>query len=73
MCRGRWTDLRGLGIQNLDYDYEPVSGNVREVRYQDGFRDFFAHRYSYDADNRLTRARTSRDKLFWDLDGRYFI
>ncbi|MBK9453216.1 MAG: hypothetical protein IPN95_28230 [Bacteroidetes bacterium] len=66
------TDLRGLGIQNLDYDYELVSGNVREVRYQDGFRDFFAHRYSYDADNRLTKVRTSRDKLFWDLDGRYF-
>jgi RHS repeat-associated protein len=65
------TDLRGLGVQNIDYDYELVSGKVRELRYQDGFKDYFGHRYSYDADNRLTKVRTSRDKLFWDLDGRY--
>lgn len=49
-----------------------MEGKVNEALYQRGRADFFAHRYTYDADNRLTHARTSGDGVFWDLDGRYF-
>ena len=33
--------------------------------------DRFFHRYSYDEDNRLTLAETSRDGLVWDADAGY--
>ncbi len=58
--------------KRIDYLYDLMSGNVNEVRYQEGQQDAFYHRYDYDADNRLTNVYTSRDKMIWDQDAKYF-
>ena len=36
-----------------------------------GQADQYYHRYSYDAENRITLAETSTDSLVWERDGRY--
>ena len=54
------------------YDYDLVSGNVKEVVYQEDEPDQFIHRYCYDADNRITIAETSKDKINWEKDAKYF-
>jgi RHS repeat-associated protein len=41
------------------------------VMYQHEWMDGFFHRYSYDAENRLTLVETSRDSLVWEKDERY--
>ncbi len=48
-----------------------ISGKVNEVHYQHRSSDAFYHRYSYDAENRLTGAQTSRDRLYWEEDAAY--
>ncbi len=58
-------------IQQVDYDYDLISGNVKEVAYQSGAKDEFYHRYSYDADNRLTEVYISDDSIIWDQAARY--
>ena len=58
--------------QQTDYEYDLISGNVKEVAYQKGKEDEFYHRYEYDADNRLTHAYTSEDGVIWEKDARYF-
>jgi len=59
------------GKKRIDYDYDLVSGKVNMVSYQNGKGDQFFYKYSYDADNRLTRAYSSRDKLMWNEDASY--
>jgi RHS repeat-associated protein len=66
------TELVGFGTFDLEYRYDMVSGKVNQTLYQNGKPDYFSHRFSYDADNRLTKAETTRDNVFWDRDGRYF-
>jgi RHS repeat-associated protein len=66
------TYLVGFGNFELEYQYDLISGKVNRANYQKGKPDYFAHRYSYDADNRLVKAETTRDNVFWDRDGRYF-
>lgn len=51
-----YQQIAGLGIKQMDYEYDLVSGKVNFVRYQDGKPDQFYYRYNYDADNRLTDA-----------------
>ncbi|MBL0200733.1 MAG: EndoU domain-containing protein [Chitinophagaceae bacterium] len=62
------------------YDYDLISGKVNMVTYQPDYyannvwkrpNDQFFHRYSYDAENRLTLAETSSDKMVWERDARY--
>ncbi len=66
----------------LAYDYDLISGKVNMVSYQPDLylpsqssyrrtNDKFFHRYKYDAQNRLTEALTSRDKIYWESDARY--
>lgn len=59
-------------LKRIDYTYDLISGNVKEVNYQDGEQDQFSHRYSYDADNRIMEVQTSTDGLTWEKDGKYF-
>ncbi len=47
----------------IAYKYDLISGKVNEVHYQPGQADQLYHRYSYDADNRLTDVYTSDNKL----------
>lgn len=67
-------DLKHMGVNlyTLDYQYDLISGKVNQVAYQTGRPDQWMHRYSYDADNRLERAYTSRDGYIWEQDARYF-
>ncbi len=58
-------------FKRIEYDYDLVSGNVNEVRYQPGQCDQFAHRYTYDADNRILAVFTSVDGTQWDRDAAY--
>jgi len=70
-------DLLTLNIgsklsKKTKYDYDLVSGNVKEVAYQDGEADQFVHQYCYDADNRITNVLTSNDRVNWEQDAKYF-
>ncbi|MBC7509324.1 MAG: RHS repeat protein, partial [Ferruginibacter sp.] len=61
----------GNRYKTLAYNYDLISGKVNNVNYQDGYADAFYHRYSYDAENRLLAAETSRDKIIWERDAAY--
>lgn len=64
-------DLPGFGKTNMAYEYDLISGNVLQVKYQEGKADQFYHRYSYDADNRIEQVETSTDGIIWDKDANY--
>jgi RHS repeat-associated protein len=57
--------------KHITYNYDLISGKVHAVAYQAGQPDQWHHRYSYDADNRLTLAETSTDSVIWDRDAQY--
>ncbi|MFD2561232.1 DUF6443 domain-containing protein [Aquimarina rubra] len=59
------------GVKNTIYDYDLISGNVHSVTYQKDAPDQFIHRYSYDADNRITAVETSTDGVIWEKDASY--
>lgn len=61
----------GHRVKKILYDYDLVSRAVKRVTYQRGQTDQFIHRYSSDADNRLTQVETSTDGIIWDRDARY--
>ncbi|GGD08041.1 RHS repeat-associated core domain-containing protein [Hyunsoonleella pacifica] len=58
-------------IKTTEYDYDLISGNVNQVTYQKGENDQFIHRYEYDADNRITLVKTSKDGVLWETDASY--
>ncbi|MEE9363951.1 MAG: 3-coathanger stack domain-containing protein [Cellulophaga sp.] len=58
-------------MKRVLYQYDLISGNVNKVLYQDGQSDMFGHRYTYDADNRITRVETSSDGMIWEKDAKY--
>lgn len=58
--------------KKLRYTYDLISGNVKQVVYQPGRDDQMRHRYTYDADNRITEVETSADALVWHRDAEYF-
>lgn len=59
-----------LGVFNanrfkfIQYNYDLVSGKVNSVAYNPGYADQFYHRYSYDAENRITDVYTTTHPLF---------
>lgn len=59
------------GKKRVDYNYDLVSGKVNLVSYQHGKGDQFYYKYDYDADNRVVRSLSSRDKLIWTEDASY--
>ncbi|HEX6426554.1 MAG TPA: hypothetical protein VF008_02665, partial [Niastella sp.] len=64
-------DGYGNRWKKISYEYDLISGKVNMVMYQHDWKDGFFHRYSYDAENRLTLVETSRDSLVWEKDARY--
>jgi RHS repeat-associated protein len=64
-------DVPGLGYKRTDYRYDLVSGKVNYVIYQEGQADQLIHKYTYDADNRITNVYTSVDGWLWDRDAQY--
>ncbi|MFP9099831.1 hypothetical protein ACLI09_12315, partial [Flavobacterium sp. RHBU_24] len=57
--------------KKIVYDYDLISGNVNKVTYQPAQKDQFIHKYSYDADNRITEVYTSKDNVIWEKDANY--
>jgi RHS repeat-associated protein len=57
--------------KKITYDYDLISGKVNQVNYQPGYADQFYHKYSYDAENRLTQVFTSHDNICWKNDATY--
>ncbi|MBS1773942.1 MAG: hypothetical protein JST82_13875 [Bacteroidetes bacterium] len=62
--------LRQL-YKRVDYDYDQVSGKINMLSYNRGRADQTYHRYSYDADNRITQTETSLDGIIWNRDAAY--
>ena len=58
-------------FKKIVYQYDLISGKVNQVAYQPGQQDAFYHRYTYDAENRLTDVETSADQLYWEHDAFY--
>ena len=61
----------GNRFKKIVYDFDLISGKVNEVAYQPGAPDAFYHQYYYDAENRITEVKTSKDKIFWERDADY--
>lgn len=59
-------------VKSIRYTYDLISGNVKQVDYQDRKADQFHHAYTYDADNRIVKVKTSLDGMFWQNDADYF-
>ncbi|WP_089912088.1 RHS repeat-associated core domain-containing protein [Chitinophaga rupis] len=57
--------------KKLVYNYDLISGNVNMVSYEPGLKDAFYHRFSYDAENRITNVLTSHDSIYWENDAFY--
>lgn len=58
-------------LKHACYEYDLISGNVNKVIFQKGKPDQFIHKYSYDADNRITAVETSTDGVIWEQDASY--
>ena len=58
-------------IKKTDYDYDLISGNVRQVIYQANRPEVFVQEYKYDADNRITEVRSSTDGVIFNRDAAY--
>ncbi len=43
----------GQRFKRADYNFDLISGSVKDVHYQNGQSDAFHHHYEYDADNRI--------------------
>jgi RHS repeat-associated protein len=58
--------------KRVNYEYDLISGNISKVIFQKNKPDQFIHKYSYDADNRLTSVKTSKDNIIWENDAKYY-
>ncbi|MBO9572715.1 MAG: hypothetical protein J7497_10995, partial [Chitinophagaceae bacterium] len=64
-------NANGNRYKKIVYDYDLISGKVNKVSYQPGWADQMFHKYSYDAENRLTKVETSFDNKTWEQDAGY--
>jgi RHS repeat-associated protein len=64
-------NANGNRFKKIVYRYDLISGKVNHVAYQPGQADQMYHRYSYDAENRITLVETSYDSVYWEKDARY--
>ncbi|MEY3386960.1 MAG: hypothetical protein RIR53_1771, partial [Bacteroidota bacterium] len=55
----------------VGYDYDVISGKVRQVRYRPEQTDALRHRYRYDHDGRVRSVETSVDGYVWDRQAAY--
>ena len=58
--------------KTIDYEFDPISGNVNQVWYQKAQQDQYLYRYYYDADNKLVKAISGRDVATLRTDSRYW-
>ena len=58
-------------FKKIVYTYDLISGKVNSVAYNPGLPDAFYHRYTYDAENRITNVETSTDNIYWENEAFY--
>jgi len=58
-------------LKRVHYEYDLISGNVKNVTFQPQKIDQFIHKYEYDADNRIVAAYTSKNGYVWEEDANY--
>ncbi|WP_298424362.1 polymorphic toxin-type HINT domain-containing protein [uncultured Kordia sp.] len=58
-------------LKRVHYEYDLISGNVKNVTFQPRKPDQFIHKYEYDADNRIVAAHTSKNGYVWEEDAEY--
>jgi RHS repeat-associated protein len=58
-------------FKKIVYQYDLISGKVNFVAYQPKQADAFYHRYTYDAENRITNVETSADSIYWENEAQY--
>jgi len=68
-----YQQIAGLGIKQIDYEYDLISGKVNFVKYQDGKKDQFYYKYDYDADNRITDAWSGISAIVDQNNGSYLL
>ena len=66
-----YQQIAGLGLKQINYEYDLISGKVNFVNYQNGQPDQFYYLYNYDADNRLTEAWTGTSATILPYGGSY--
>ncbi|MDB5274752.1 MAG: hypothetical protein JWO58_3119 [Chitinophagaceae bacterium] len=64
-------DVPGFSRNTIGYEYDLISNKVTKVKYNEDRADQLFHRYTYDADNRITGFSTSFNNYIWDNDARY--
>ncbi|MEL6863945.1 MAG: polymorphic toxin-type HINT domain-containing protein [Bacteroidota bacterium] len=65
-------DIPNIGEVDIDYSYDLISSNLRQMDYQPGKIDQYHQCFEYDADNRVTHVYSSLDGHIWENDARYF-
>jgi RHS repeat-associated protein len=63
--------IPGMSAVAMKYEYDLISGKVTQVSYNPGKRDEFYHCYGYDANNRLSTVKTSKEGHLWETEARY--
>jgi len=64
-------DIPGLELKAVNYEYDLLNGNVKQVAFDQGGGDAFYHRYTYDGDNRIVKVETSVNGEIWEQDAGY--
>ncbi len=65
-------DIAGIGAKTLDYEYDPVTGQVHKVYFQKHkISERFIHRYMYNAADELIKVETSTDDSIFELQAEY--
>lgn len=65
-------NIAGLGKKTINYEYDPVSGNVTKVIYQKyNSADRFVHRYTYNEADQLVKVETSKDNSSFTTQADY--
>ncbi len=59
-------------LKKIEYEYDLISGNVKQVSYQAGEWDQFYQKYEYDKNNRLKRSYSSDNGYKWELESKQF-
>jgi RHS repeat-associated protein len=57
--------------KTMHYDFDMISGKVKEFVYQKGKDDQWMTKYTYNSDNKIREVFTSRDGVVWERDARY--
>ncbi|PCI95671.1 MAG: hypothetical protein COB15_11945 [Flavobacteriales bacterium] len=64
--------IKGLGYKTIDYVYN-TKGDLEQVIYQKNYADYFAHKYTYDADKRLSNVETKDSPTnSWKQQAKYY-